>query len=428
MNEQEKKSRFVTTLEEFGFSGFKTKRTPEEIEKLFGWKKKLKPKPETERSKHFIYRDCGTGAGGFKAGNACAKGGDGDGDLGADDGTEWDGMSEEFASAGMLTFASNQNRKNVLESMTSLSPEVKANLTRAHRKLHDAEVQYVKTAADESKTANDMHDQWLKLQKANSDLRDVYANEFPIESEKRNEFASKMIDATVKSINERTHVSGMHISATTAEWMKGTHINDYGRVALNCNPIFLNQMQQAITQRDIFFEKPQRNFEFLMSNKITGASNRSNWSARYVARSVGTDRMEVGNSRDFHDAILHELTHGQHRTESPAAYFARNSPSSSVFGKMWLTAANRQMRKMAKDPQVKIRAYGKTNVFEYVTCTMERLRQGFQLTPYEWDIFDKCAPPEIRPSIRKKLTSSVPRPEPKRKPARKKPTKKKEET
>ena len=424
MKTLEQSYRFSDDLQSMGFFGFDVKRTPEQEEKLFGWQKELKTEPKTERSNHFILRDCGTGAGGFKAGNACAKGGDGDGDLGADDGSEWDGMSEEFASAGMLTFASHQNRKDVLDSMTSLPPDLKANLTRAHRKLHDAEVQYVKTAADETKTAKDMNDQWLQLQKANLELSEAYIKNLPLGAVKQ-EFTAKMIDATVKSINERTHVSGMHISDETANWLKGTHINDYGRVALNCNPIFLNQMQQAITQRDLFFPQPQRNFEFLMSKKLTGASNRSNWSARYVARSVGTDRMEVGNARDFHDSILHELAHGQHRTEQPAAYFARNG--TGTFGKMWLTAANREMRKMAKDPQVKIRAYGKTNVYEYVTCTMERLRQGTQLTPYEWDIFDKCAPPEIRPSIRKKLTSSVPRPEPKRKPARKKPTKKKEE-
>jgi len=50
--------------------------TTEEYAKQF-----LSKKNEIVRS-HFIVRDCGTGAGGFKAGNACAKGGDG-GDGGA---------------------------------------------------------------------------------------------------------------------------------------------------------------------------------------------------------------------------------------------------------------------------------------------------------------------------------------------------------
>ena len=428
MNEQEKKSRFVTTLEEFGFSGFKVKRTPEEIEKLFGWKKKLKP--ETERSKHFIYRDCGTGAGGFKAGNACAKGGDGDGDFGADDGTEWEfnspnGLGENMKTV-LIVNAAHRDRQDVLESMDLLTPEAKANINKAHRLLHDAEVKYVLSAADETKTAKDMNDQWLLLQNKNADALEAYIKNVP--EDQRSEMNAKLVDATVATLNGQPHI-GMHISVDTHNFLKGTAKGKKGEITPpNTNPLHLNQLMQAVAQRNIFFEKPQGAFELMMSNKIRSASDRGGWTACFVARSlngvgVGGDRMEVGNSYDFKTSILHEMAHGQHRTEQEKFYFQRNT----LLGGIITNADNRKMRKMCKNSQVKIRAYGKTNMFEYVACTVERLRKGEQLNPYEWDIYDKCTPPTIRPSIRKKLTTSEPRPVPKRKPARKKPTKKKEE-
>ena len=58
--------------------------TTEEYAKQF-----LSKKNEIVRS-HFIVRDCGTGAGGFKAGNACAKGGDGDGEGDGEEGDSLD--------------------------------------------------------------------------------------------------------------------------------------------------------------------------------------------------------------------------------------------------------------------------------------------------------------------------------------------------
>ena len=63
----------VSDLKTFGFVGFNKKRSKEETEQLFGWQKKINQKPK----KDFLVavdKNCGTGSGGFQAGNTCATG------------------------------------------------------------------------------------------------------------------------------------------------------------------------------------------------------------------------------------------------------------------------------------------------------------------------------------------------------------------
>lgn len=327
-------------------------------------------------------RDCGTGAGGFKSGNDCAKGGGEGSDSGVISKNPRYTSGTKIPPNAGADFLKNTHDQQVADIMrTKFHSSFEKRLLANAKEIHDSQQAYMK----------DMNAENLgKISKAHEKYVRTLEGLPPDQ-------VKELMNREADSFREFMDQKGFKVPKDNAKLNKIEDVLSRKEVMLGVASL------EQISERGIWSKgKP---LELVMSKsgdkecaklKASGFFNRD---GRLVLASDLPNLSQVPKSYADHSCAAvttHELMHAMHFKQSQSMY--------TKFPRSEWVMSNKQLA-LHKDLQnTNASAYGKTSIQEYVATCATRFMRGEKLSKQEWDVYDRCGGPKIQAKARKRLT------------------------
>ena len=328
-------------------------------------------------------RDCGTGAGGFKAGNACAKGGGEGSDSGVISKNPRYTSGTKIPPNAGADFLKNTYEQQVTDIMrTKFHSSFEKRLLANAKEIHDSQQAYMK----------DMNAENLgKISKAHEKYVRTLEGLPPDQ-------VKELMNREADSFREFMDQKGFKVPKDNAKLNKIEDVLSRKEVMLGVASI------EQISERGIWSKgKPM---ELVMSKsgdkecaklRASGFFNRDD--GRLVLASDLPNLSQVPKSYADHSCAAvttHELMHAMHFKQSQAMF--------TKFPKSEFVMTNKQLALHEDLQNTNASAYGKTSIREYVATCATRFMRGEKLSKKEWDVYDRCGGPKIQAKARKRLT------------------------
>ena len=327
-------------------------------------------------------RDCGTGAGGFKAGNACAKGGGEGSDSGVISKNPRYTSGTKIPPNAGADFLKNTHEQQVADIMrTKFHSSFEKRLLANAKEIHDSQQAYMK----------DMNAENLgKISKAHEKYVRTLEGLPPDQ-------VKELMNREADSFREFMDQKGFKVPKDNAKLNKIEDVLSRKEVMLGVASL------EQISERGIWSKgKP---LELVMSKsgdkecaklKAGGFFNRD---GRLVLASDLPNLSQVPKSYADHSCAAittHELMHAMHFKQSQSMY--------TKFPRSEWVMSNKQLALHNDLKNTNASAYGKTSIQEYVATCATRFMRGEKLSKKEWDVYDRCGGPKIQAKARKRLT------------------------